>query len=77
MESLLNQRLTALTAMRAIAETDRNRGNRYDPAVVDACLGLFQKQLYRFPEDSWDSLAAGLRPSFEKNMEIKTSKGAL
>mgnify|MGYP007055979542 CR=1 FL=1 len=76
-ESLLNQRLMALTAMRAIAETDRNRGNRYDPAVVDACLGLFQKQRYRFPEDGWDSLAAGLHSSFEKNQGIKTSKGAL
>jgi len=67
----------ALGIEKAMAEIDGNRGNRYDPAVVDACLGLFQKQRYRFPEDGWDSLAAGLHSSFEKNQGIKTSKGAL
>ncbi len=34
----------------ALAEIEQNRGERYDARVVDACLDLFRRQGYRFPE---------------------------
>ena len=34
----------------ALAEIERSRGARYDPAVVDACVELFRGQAYCFPE---------------------------
>ena len=34
----------------ALAEIEQNRGARYDARVVDACLDLFRRQGYRFPE---------------------------
>ena len=35
---------------KALEEISRNRGNLYDPAVVDACLKLFQKEEFKFTE---------------------------
>ena len=34
---------------KALAEIERGRGTRYDPAVVDACLKLFREQGYAIP----------------------------
>lgn len=48
----------ALGVDAALAELALGRGARYDPAVVDACFGLFRERAYRLPEASCEQQPA-------------------
>jgi len=40
----------ALGVDRGLEEIGQHRGTRYDADVADACIALFQKKDYRFPD---------------------------